>query len=109
VLIRGSNLDKPLSEGAINLTTGGLQRRRVLWVQEMSEEEIRQVGDTGPTIDSIQVAEFESQDASRNGLAECPCVLALICFCLSNHNGILPRPAKVREQFGKDRHSRHLL
>src|SRR4051812_34388032 len=26
VLIRGSNLDKPLNEGAINLTTGGLQR-----------------------------------------------------------------------------------
>src|SRR5689334_4757478 len=26
VLIRGSNLSKPLNEGAINLTTGGLQR-----------------------------------------------------------------------------------
>jgi hypothetical protein len=31
----------------------------------MTEEEIRQVGDTGPTIDSIQVAEFESQDALK--------------------------------------------
>src|SRR6516162_9772169 len=33
VLIRGSNLDKPLNEGAINLTTGGLQRHRVVWVR----------------------------------------------------------------------------
>src|SRR6516162_3394340 len=57
VLIRGSNLDKPLNEGAINLTHAGLQRHRVLWIREMSEEEIRQVGETGPSIDSIQVAE----------------------------------------------------
>jgi hypothetical protein len=70
VLIRGSNLDKPLNDGAINLTTGGLQRRRVLWVREMSEEEIRQVGDSGPTIDSIDVAEFESQEALKGWLKE---------------------------------------
>jgi len=31
VLIRGSNLDKPLTDGAINLTHAGLQRHRVLW------------------------------------------------------------------------------
>jgi hypothetical protein len=62
VLIRGSNLDKPLSEGAINLTSGGLQRHRVAWIREMSEEEIRQVGETGPTIDSIELAEFENHD-----------------------------------------------
>ena len=60
VLIRGSNLDQPLNEGPINLTQAGLQRHRVLWLREMSEEEIRQVGETGPTIDRIQVAEFES-------------------------------------------------
>src|SRR5947209_902933 len=35
VLIRGSNLDLPLKDGAANLTTGGLQRHRVLWIQEM--------------------------------------------------------------------------
>src|ERR1700681_3600519 len=40
VLIRGSNLDKPLNEGAINLTTGGLQRSRVVWIREMSKEDI---------------------------------------------------------------------
>jgi hypothetical protein len=60
VLIRGSNLDLPLKDGAANLTTGGLQRHRVLWIQEMSEEDIKTVGEKGPTIDRIEVAEFES-------------------------------------------------
>src|SRR6516162_10265380 len=60
VLIRGSNLDRPLNEGAINLTHAGLQRHRVVWVREMSPEEIRQMGDKGPTIDSIEVGQFES-------------------------------------------------
>ena len=65
VLIRGSNLDRPLTDGAINLTHAGLQRHRVLWVREMTPEEIRQIGEKGPTIDSIEVAEFESHDALR--------------------------------------------
>jgi hypothetical protein len=65
VLIKGSNLDRPLNDGAINLTHAGLQRHRVLFIREMSEEEIRQVGETGPTIDSIKVAEFESNDALK--------------------------------------------
>jgi hypothetical protein len=68
VLIRGSNLDKPLNEGAINLTTGGLQRNRVVWIREMSKEDIQKVGDSGPTIDSIQVEEFESQVALKEWL-----------------------------------------
>jgi hypothetical protein len=68
VLIRGSNLDKPLKDGSINLTHAGLQRHRVLWVREMSEEEIRRVGEKGPTIDSIEVAEFESHDALKEWL-----------------------------------------
>ncbi len=70
VLIRGSNLDKPLNEGAINLTTGGLQRSRVVWIREMSKEDIQQVGDSGPTIDSIQVEEFESQAALKEWLSQ---------------------------------------
>jgi len=70
VLIRGSNLDKPLNEGAINLTTGGIQRHRVVWIREMPEAEIKQVGDTGPTIDSIEVAEFESHAAQKEWLTE---------------------------------------
>ena len=70
VLIRGSNLDKPLNEGAINLTTGGLQRNRVVWIREMSKEDIQQIGDSGPTIDSIQVQEFESQAALKEWLGK---------------------------------------
>jgi hypothetical protein len=70
VLIRGSNLDKPLSEGAINLTHAGLQRHRVMWIREMSEEEIRQVGETGPTIDTIETEEFASHDALQEWLAK---------------------------------------
>ena len=70
VLIRGSNLDKPLNEGAINLTTGGLQRNRIVWIREMSEEDIRQVGDSGPTVDQIQIAEFETQAALKEWLAQ---------------------------------------
>ena len=70
VLIKGSNLDKPLSEGAINLTRGGLQRHRIMWIREMSEEEIRQVGETGPTIDSIEVAAFESHDALKEWISK---------------------------------------
>jgi hypothetical protein len=65
VLIRGSNLDRPLNDGAINLTHAGLQRHRVLWVREMNAEENRHVGDKGPTIDSIQVAEFENHTALK--------------------------------------------
>jgi hypothetical protein len=70
VLIRGSNLDKPLSEGAINLTHAGLQRHRVLWIREMTREEIRQVGEKGPTIDSIEMAEFESQAELKEWLGK---------------------------------------
>ncbi|HEX5445683.1 MAG TPA: hypothetical protein VFW87_17780 [Pirellulales bacterium] len=60
VLIRGSNLGRPLNEGSINLTHAGLQRHRVLWLREMAEEEVRKIGDTGPTIDHIEVGEFTS-------------------------------------------------
>lgn len=70
VLIKGSNLDRPLTDSTINLTTAGLQRHRVLWVREMSEEEIQQVGESGPTIDSIQVAEFESHADLRAWLGK---------------------------------------
>lgn len=68
VLIRGSNLDKPLGDGTINLTHAGLQRHRVLWLREMSEEDIKKVAETGPTIDSIQVAEFESHSELKEWL-----------------------------------------
>jgi len=70
VLIKGSNLDKPLAEGSINLTTGGLQRNRVVWIREMPEADIRQVGDSGPTIDRILIGELDSQAALREWLGK---------------------------------------
>jgi len=69
VLIRGSNIDRPLNEGAINLTHAGLQRHRVLWVREMSADDIRQVGEKGPTIDSIEVAEFETHSSLKEWMS----------------------------------------
>lgn len=69
VLIQGSNLDRPIKGGSISLAAG-LQQHRVLWVREMAEEEVREVGDTGPTIDSIQIEEFESQAALKEWLSK---------------------------------------
>ena len=69
ILIRGSSLDRPINEGHMNLTAGGLQRQRVTWIREMSEEDIKKVGESGPTIDSIQVAEFESHVELKEWLA----------------------------------------
>jgi len=70
VLIRGSNLDLPLNDGAANLTSGGIQRHRVLWIREMAAEDIESVGEKGPTIDSIEVAEFESHAALKEWLRQ---------------------------------------
>jgi len=70
VLIKGSNLDQPLKEGAVTLTHAGFQRHRLLWVREMTEAEINQVGETEPTIDSIEVAEFESHAALKEWLSQ---------------------------------------
>lgn len=70
VLIRGSALDKPLGDANIDLIRAGLQRHRVLWVREMTEDDIRQVGDTGPTIDSITLREFESHGALKEWLGQ---------------------------------------
>src|ERR1700680_4985369 len=70
VLIKGSNLDKPLNDGAVTLTHAGFQRHRLLWVAEMTEEEIRQGGETEPTIDTIEVAEFESHAALKEWLSK---------------------------------------
>ncbi len=68
VLIRGSNLDKPLADGSINLTHAGLQRSRVLWIREMAEEDIERVGESGPTIDSIVISEFSDHETRREWL-----------------------------------------
>lgn len=70
VLIRGSNLAKPLKEGSITLMNAGLQGHRVIWVREMTEDEIQKVGDSGPTIDSIEIAQFETNKELKEWLKE---------------------------------------
>jgi hypothetical protein len=70
VLIRGSNLDKPLKTMAIDLLHAGLQRHRVIWIREMNEEEKATIGDSEPTIDSINVVEFESNAALKEWLGQ---------------------------------------
>jgi hypothetical protein len=68
VLIRGSNLNALVGDASINLTDRGFQRHRILWVREMDDGESRRLGERGPTIDRIEVAEFESQEAQREWL-----------------------------------------
>jgi hypothetical protein len=68
VLISGSNLDAAVGEGQVNLTDRGLQRHRIVFVREMDEEELRQVGEKGPTIDRIDICEFESAEEQREWL-----------------------------------------
>jgi hypothetical protein len=67
VLIHGSNLDA-LVNNAVNLTDRGLQRQRITFVREMDEEELRAVGERGPTIDRIEVGEFTSTEQQQEWL-----------------------------------------
>jgi hypothetical protein len=67
VLVKGSNLDALVNQ-SVNLTDRGLQRHRISYIREMDEDELRQVGEKGPTIDRIEVAEFESQEELREWL-----------------------------------------
>jgi hypothetical protein len=68
VLIRGSNLERGIDGKSIDLIHAGLQRHHVLWVREMTPEESREVGESGPTIDKIEVGEFESHAAMKEWL-----------------------------------------
>ncbi len=70
VLIKGSNLDKPLKDGSVTMMRAGFQRHRLTWVREMTEEEIRNAGEMEPTIDSIEVAEFESHADLKEWLSK---------------------------------------
>jgi hypothetical protein len=70
VLIRGSNLDACLEDKGINLTDRGFQRHRIIYVREMDEDELRKAGSAEPTIDRIEIAEFESQEEQREWLAK---------------------------------------
>jgi hypothetical protein len=68
VLIRGSNLDAMLPDRDINLTDQGFQRHRINFVREMDEAELRKAGEREPTIDRIEVAEFESNQEAEKWL-----------------------------------------
>jgi hypothetical protein len=68
VLIRGSNLDALVHQGAVNLTDRGIQRHRILWIREMDEAELCRPPKGEPTIDRIEVGEFESHEALREWL-----------------------------------------
>jgi hypothetical protein len=62
VVIRGSNLDTVTSKRPVNLTDRGINRHRVTWVREMDEDQIAKAGEGEPTVDRIEVAEFESNE-----------------------------------------------
>jgi hypothetical protein len=68
VLIRGSNLDGQLSQHSVNLTDRGLQRNRITFIREMDEDELRKAGKDQPTIDRIEVGEFETVEEQREWL-----------------------------------------
>ncbi len=68
VLIQGSNLEAPVGSGSVNLTNRGLQRHRILWVREMDEDELRRAGEGEPTVDRIDIAEFETVEQEREWL-----------------------------------------
>ena len=59
-----------VAERAIDLLHAGLHRHRVVWIREMSQEDIAQVGESGPTIDSIHVVEFESNAELKEWLSK---------------------------------------
>jgi hypothetical protein len=64
VFIRGSNLDAVVNE-SVNLTDRGFQRQRILAVREMDEDALRAAGEGQPTIDGIEIAEFEEVEEQR--------------------------------------------
>jgi hypothetical protein len=68
VLIRGSNLDAELPGRSVNLTDHGLQRHKITYIREMDEDELRRAGKGEPTIDRIEVAEFDGQEAATEWL-----------------------------------------
>lgn len=70
VLLHGSNLDAPVGEAKVNLTDRGLQRHRIVYIREMSEIELRRAREGEPTIDHIDIGEFESLAEQREWLAK---------------------------------------
>ena len=68
VLVSGSNLEAPVGEAKVNLTDRGLQRHRILYIREMDEDALRKARGGEPTIDRIDIAEFETVEEQREWL-----------------------------------------
>jgi hypothetical protein len=68
VLVRGSNLDAPVGQGQVNLTDRGLQRHRIVFIREMDEDELQKVREGEPSIDGIDIGEFETVEEQREWL-----------------------------------------
>lgn len=97
VLIRGSNLDAAVGGGAVNLTNRGLHRHRILWVREMTPDEARAAGKAEPTVDSIQVAEFESHADLTRWLADtAPALVAVVAAPPGTATGVEERRPAAR-------------
>jgi hypothetical protein len=69
VLIRGSNLDALVND-SVNLTDRGFQRHRILAVREMDEVALQKAGEGQPTVDRIDIGEFETAEEQRAWLAK---------------------------------------
>jgi hypothetical protein len=54
----------------VNLTDRGFQRHRILAVREMDEEALAKAGKGEPTIDRIDIGEFESAEEQLAWLAK---------------------------------------
>jgi len=67
-LILGSNLDVLVSQAQVNLTDRGLQRHRITYIREMDEAELKQAREGEPSIDSIDITEFETVAEQREWL-----------------------------------------
>ena len=61
--------------GAVNLTDSGFPRHRIDWVREMDEDELRKAGEGEPTIDGIDIAEFQTAEEQREWLKRGPAFL----------------------------------
>ncbi|HEV8062397.1 MAG TPA: hypothetical protein VGP68_21135 [Gemmataceae bacterium] len=70
VLIHGSNLDLMLPGKAINFTDRGLQRHRITYIREMDRAELKRVGQAEPTIDKIDIVEFQSSEEQQEWITK---------------------------------------
>jgi hypothetical protein len=54
----------------LNLTDRGLQRNRITYIREMDQAELKRVGRAEPTIDKIDIVEFQSVEEEREWMGK---------------------------------------